>query len=1152
MQMKSATVVSGLFESQVESEPADEINVGKVEDANYGKRSAYLLTAQTFIINDEDDEAVPVNARVFLDCGSQKSFIAAKISSQLNLKPVERELLSIHTFGGQKPCTVNSSVVSFKMFLKDGSSMQIQANALKNLTGLMRKGALSTEDQEFLKKVPDQCLAEPISEIEQAFEPDIMIGEDYFWDIIDMSHKQQLPSGMYLLSSKLGLLLGGKYHDDGRCQAYPAMVNTHLAAVPAEIQLKNRKATTDTTTTLEDFWKLESIGIMDSPILNDDDVALEKFNKSVFYKDGRYHVKWPWKADNPPLPDNYGLAFGRFKSLVSRFKGDKELLQKYAAIMEDQCKKGIIEPVPQAAEATESLKHYLPHHPVLTPDKTTTKVRIVYDASAKLNVKSSSLNDCLFRGPIILPDLCGLLLRFRVPRVAIAADIEKAFLQVSLQEEDRDVTRFFWLKDSTRAAVENNVQTYRFCRVMFGVISSPFLLAATLKYHLQNEGSEISQNILDNTYVDNVLTGAETPDEASRMYHSTKEIFKNAAMNLREWASNSTEFLQSIPEFDRTKGGDIVKVLGLIWDIKHDTLKVSDPKALKSGLFTESVTKRQVLNTVASLFDPLGLLSPAILQGKLLLKSLWRRKIGWDSQIPNDLHKEWQELLNSLQMASQFIFPRFIGMEGTGYTHSLVVFVDASAKAYAAVAYLRVENAAGESKTTLLFSKTRLAPEGVSLPRLELMALVIGVRVAHFVKTQLKLQIDSTHIFSDSECVLKWLTSTKPLTIFVSNRLKEIKQQENNNFSYIPSKENPADCASRGMSCAELKNFDLWWLGPKWLTKNKQEWPKWNVPEVTPEILLQVESEEKKAQKNFYETQAMALPSLDRTNIVDVQRYSSQKKLLTSICYMLRFLKAKVWSKLSPSLQEKFSEKLNVKISDLSVTGHPNAKDIEMAKTIAVKLTQKQHFSNVFEDLQTSKRNSLVHQLGIYLASDATLRCHGRIDNADASDDMKFPRLIPSDCHFTTLVVNAAHQRYHHCGTQQTLSVVRQEYWIPKGRSVVHRILRKCVTCQKVKGGPYQLPEMPQLPKERVQRARPFQFTGLDYFGPLWIKTPTDKVKVWVCLFTCLATRAIHLEVAMDLSAVTFLNCLRRFISRRGQPTKIISDNAPQFTLTKG
>ena len=201
---------------------------------------------------------------------------------------------------------------------------------------------------------------------------------------------------------------------------------------------------------------MESLGIVDSPLTSDDDQALDHFNKTIRFMEGRYMVTWPWKDKTPDLPQNYQLALGRLRSMTQKLSKSPALLKQYNNIIQEQLSRGIIEKVTRNSEEGP-IKHYIPHHPVVTPSKNTTKVRIVYDASAKARKGDLSLNDCLYRGPVLLPSLYGLLGRFRLPPIGIVADIEKAFLNVGFQEQERDVTQFLWLKDPTETSLEDNL-----------------------------------------------------------------------------------------------------------------------------------------------------------------------------------------------------------------------------------------------------------------------------------------------------------------------------------------------------------------------------------------------------------------------------------------------------------------------------------------------------------------------------------------------------------------------------------------------------------------------------------------------------------------------------------------------------------------------
>ncbi|PFX32652.1 hypothetical protein AWC38_SpisGene2517, partial [Stylophora pistillata] len=469
----------------------------------------------------------------------------------------------------------------------------------------------------------------------------------------------------------------------------------------------------------------------------------------------------------------------------------------------DQVQKGIVEVV-RDEDFKNTLKHYIPHHEKLTPKKTTTKLRIVFDASAKTRKKYQSLNESLHRGPVILEDLCGLLLRFRLHKVALVADVEKAFLQVGLQPDDRDVTRFLRLKDPSMPTVENNVQILRFTRVPFGMISSPFLLAATIKNHLTKAGTPIAHQIADNMYVDNMITDVETSTQADELYEEAKTLFQSASMNLGEWASNSSEFLQNIPECDRTSA-ETVKVLGTSWNLTTDTIFINGCHNLSSNVNT----KREALQSVSRIYDPLGLFSPAKLNAKLFIQELWKQEKHWDETFSQSSHQEWNMIYESLTPLSSRPLPRYVG----GDEHKLFCFTDVSAKAYSAALYL-YSSVNGKATVNLVFSKARVAPaKQLSIPRLELLGGLIGTRCLNYATQQLQLSEADRFLWTDSQCVLHWITTCKPLPVFLQNRLREITSHRDIKFDYVSTSQNPADLSTRGVCLGigtTLASFQDW------------------------------------------------------------------------------------------------------------------------------------------------------------------------------------------------------------------------------------------------------------------------------------------------------------------------------------------------------
>ena len=484
---------------------------------------------------------------MLFDSGSQRTYITEDLAKKLSLTLGEKSKISLVTFGSEKPQPLVTPSTVLNIELKDGSALQITANIIPKITGEMQRRPFNTrclQNWEYLWK--DNALADTLPTEIESSTIDLLIGNDYYLDLI-LPQKVEIQQGLYMLGSKLGWILAGRTSESVKTTEEQSLL---VLTYGNEIERNTNVFTAvdkalPTKPNLEDFWRLESIGILDTPRDPKDDQILQQFNETVQYADGRYKVSWPWKEEVENLPENHGLALGRLKSLLNRLRSNPDLGKQYGDIIEDQLKQGIIEKVPPRT-SNQFRKHYIPHHAVINPTKTTTKVRIVYDASAKTKTENKSLNECLHKGPVMLQNLTGILLRFRLNRIALVSDIEKAFLQVSLAEESRDITRFLWLKNRNMLTLENNIQEYRFCRVPFGIISSPFLLAATLEHHLQKYKFNTAEKIRNNIYVDNVITGSESVENAVKFYTEAKQIFTKAGMNLRDWATNNQETLDII------------------------------------------------------------------------------------------------------------------------------------------------------------------------------------------------------------------------------------------------------------------------------------------------------------------------------------------------------------------------------------------------------------------------------------------------------------------------------------------------------------------------------------------------------------------------------------------------------------------------------
>ncbi|VDH93426.1 Hypothetical predicted protein [Mytilus galloprovincialis] len=340
-------------------------------------------------------------------------------------------------------------------------------------------------------------------------------------------------------------------------------------------------------------------------------------------KNNKYVTKLPWRENAPELPTNEDIAKRRTESVIRRLKKDPEMFRKYGEIITDQEQRGFIEKVYDESTCTNKV-HYIPHHPV-KKDSVTTPIRIVYNCSCRANDSSPCLNDCLATYPPIMTDLTEILVRFRMYKYAVTADIEKAFLHIELDVDDRDVTRFYWLENPMDT--ESRLITYRFKVVLFGATCSPFMLSATLMKHFRDNPSTTSTELQRNVYVDNVLTSFTDKQSLLKFYTESRKLLSEAGFNLRSWNSNSTE-LQNVAGRDKIgDNDDIVKILGMRWDRESDDLKFQQIEFMEKD---KMITKQNAeWNYCPTDDNPADYLTRGIYAKHLYNNSLWMNGPQW-------------------------------------------------------------------------------------------------------------------------------------------------------------------------------------------------------------------------------------------------------------------------------------------------------------------------------------------------------------------------------------------------------------------------------------------------------------------------------------------------------------------------------------------
>ncbi|KAF7649412.1 hypothetical protein LDENG_00141600 [Lucifuga dentata] len=466
---------------------------------------------------------------------------------------------------------------------------------------------------------------------------------------------------------------------------------------------------------LKAFWEIESLGVTREEASNlENEEALLRFEKATRFKEGRYEVELPWRHDKPELPDNYRIAKKRY-GLKRKLQTDVVFIYQYNEVVEDYLQQGIAEDMTEDECSASNIKYYLPHLAVLREDKMTTKLRVVFDASSHEN-GCPSLNNCLLTRPNLNPNLLSILIRFRLHKIAFMSDIKKAFLQISLAEKDRDAVRFLWLAAPPKEDAGEKLRVLRMTRVVCGVSPSPFLLAATVRKHLQQyeeEQLQVVQIMKESLYVDDFIASVTDVEEAVSVTTAAKEIMSAASMDLCKWRINSPALKErwketpigptEEPEAHRT----VLKVLSLVWRTETDDF-VFDLRPLLDKLMKEESTKRSVLQHSARIFDPIGFLTPFTIRVKCLLQEIWERGLSWDDELPPDLNHQWKEWCSELPLIHQITIPRWYGAreEQNGDAPKLHVFCNASQKAYSAVAYLQWKREDGKMTASLVASKS--------------------------------------------------------------------------------------------------------------------------------------------------------------------------------------------------------------------------------------------------------------------------------------------------------------------------------------------------------------------------------------------------------------------------------------------------------------
>nr|XP_034339039.1 uncharacterized protein LOC117693077 [Crassostrea gigas] len=701
-------------------------------------------------------------------------------------------------------------------------------------------------------------------------------------------------------------------------------------------------------------------------------------------------------------------------------------------------------------------------------------------------------------GPDMINTLLGVLLRFRKDLVAITADIQQMFYCFVVSEKHRNFLRFFWYENNDP---EKELVEYRMRVHVFGNSPSPAVATYGLRKAAQSGeevyGFDVVNFVIRNFYVDDGVVSLPTASDAIDLMKRTQEsLMEEGNLRLHKIASNSQDVMNAFSEDDKASHlkdidlgvseAPMQRSLGLYWNLQSDSF------TYRTSLGEKPFSKRGILSVVNSLYDPLGFIAPVVILGKLLLRDLMASTKSWDEPLPEHMRDKWEQ------------------------------------KAIAAVTFLKMTDTKGGVHVGYIMGKAKVAPlHGHSIPRLELCAAVLAVQISETISNELDLERNSFHFFSDSQVVLGYIhNSTKRFYMYVTNRVAKIRKlSQPHQWSYVHTESNPADAATRSIPPDKLQN-SLWLQGPPSLYEpteesNDTKFPLVNVDQ-DKEIRPQVQVLKTELHENTF-----ALTHR-------IERFSVWRNLVNT------------FKRLKSFARTLHKDGTKDELSDISYSATVN---------FIIRQIQSEVFSTEISCIKhrsSLPKTSRIRNLNPFLDDDGLLRVGGRIHRASIEYKEKHPIIIPGNNHIAVLLIRHYHCEVKHQGRHFTAGALRDAgFWIVGERRLISSLLYKCVIFRKLRGKQEQQ-LMSDLPEDRVSPNPPFSSVGIDKFGPWSVVTRKTRggqanSKRWALLFTCLSTRAIHIEVIEELSSSSFINALRRFIALRGSLKEIRSDRGTNF-----
>lgn len=888
---------------------------------------------------------------------------------------------------------------------------------------------------------------------------------------------------------------------------------------------------------VKEYFTTESFGVaVKSEIMTDEDRRAQKIiDETMRFEGNRAEIGLLWNSNDVQLPDSYPMAKRRLICQEKMLFKKPELLAWTNNHIKEMLDKEYIR---LATEKDLSAKWdrvaYIPIFTVVNENKIPPKPRLVMDFAARAGSEGTSVNSKLLKGPDNLASLLAGLCKFRENKVAVSADVKEMFHQVVINATDQQCQRFLWRDGNTSA----EPKIYIMQRMAFGPTCSPACAQAVKNTNADkfiNECPEAVQGIKKTTYVDDYLNSHATVAEAFRVSTDAIKIFDNISFSLVGFQSNKSEFLDMLPSeiinpnlvnLDPDEAYSMIaKILGMRWKPADDVFIYKLNVNLIDGMLDADhhPTKREVLRLLMKIFDPLGLISHYLIRAKTLLQEIWRDGTDWDEKINPRLLEQWRNWCGELKNVEKLEIQRqYAPVDPASSDVTLIVFVDASEIGFAATAYFRFKYKE-DVHLAHVMSKTKVAPlKQLSIPKLELQAAVLGVRLAQSVKSLHSFNISNTYFMTDSRVVLAWIaTRNLKLKQFVALRVGEILESSSRKeWFHVRSKMNVADDGTKWADSTMGDGSTRWFQGPAFLKTEPSEWPT--------EAASKIECNDEVVHFiGVHRHPGISFSILDQ---IQPKFKANWSKYVRIVAWLGKFLEAKIYKN--------------------QVKPYISPHDYARAELLIFRKIQVDAFPDEVSALinkENIERSSEIFKLTPIMDSDNVIRLSSRSQNATTSYAARNPPILPSKHEFVDLLIQEFHEEQFHIGEDATIANIRERAWIINLRSAFRRVKSRCQYCKIASARP-EMPLMGQLPVARLDfSSKPFTHVGVDCFGHYDVKFGRGKIKRWVMIFTCLTFRAVHLELLNDMSTNECMAAIRRFQTRRGRNKAFYSDCGTNF-----